>query len=376
MLPAHRLVIRSRHLAAGAVALLIAASASAVTVVTQEDLGDTWHLADTRADATVTFAAGPGAPPSGVGSAHLDTSCSAPGCSLAKAQLLTDVFGSGLAEGVANPDRPSGGLRLADIDAISYWSWRAVTNTNPAPQVISLNMEVDYVGNGTSFTTLVYEPIYNAARQGPIVPGTWQDWDAYDAGQAIWWSTRSIPGTPAFTFSSTWSQIVANNPNARIVRFFGFNVGSGWSGVSQNAGDLLTLGTTTEGDHAFDFEAERPVRIDVRPNNAENQINTQARQVVPIAILSEAGWDACAEVDRESVDVRGAAASVTSSECDDVDGDGLGDLVLRFRARDMEDPSPEECASADPMIELTGFTTAGQPIRGTDSVTWTGPSCD
>lgn len=386
-----RIRLIAPRMAALAVTVALALPAAAqTTVVTQDDVSPLltgtlpWCTAFTRTGGAVSFSGTPAGAPAGAGSLRMNTDAAIGGPSQAKAQLMTDMFGSYLRNNAPNPDRPDdpdtssfeGGLRLADINAISYWSWRATTNTNPAPQVISLNMEVDFAGTGASFTTLVYEPIYNASRQGPIIPGVWQDWDAFDGGLAIWWSTASIPGTPAGTFSSTWNHIKANNPNARITRFFGFNIGSGWTGVSENAADLLTLGTTTEGTYVFDFEFARTVRIDVRPNNTDNQINTRARQLVPIAILSEVDFDACAEVEIESIDVRGANANATNTDCEDVDGDGLDDLILYFRARDMDDPTAEECGSLDPMIELTGFTTNAAPFRGTDTVRWSGPACE
>lgn len=352
-------------------------AAAQTTVVTADDVGVTWHEADTRSGGSVHFSSTPPAPPLGAASLRMDTDDSVGGPGQAKAQLMTDLFGTYLYEppGVPNPDRPGGGLLLSDIDAISYWSWRDVSNTNPPVQVVSLNIQVDFLGNGVSFTTLVYEPVYNVASQGPVIPGVWQEWDAYEGGSAIWWSTANIPGAPSGTYHP-WSAITAANPNARIVSLFGFNVGSGWSGVSLNAADGLFLGTTSEGDYLFDFEASRTVRIDVRPGSSTNQINTNAKQLVPIAILSEVDFDACTEVEIESVDVRGASPSNTTATCEDVDGDGIPDRVLRFRARDMAPPTPEECASPDPVIELTGYTSLGQPISGTDSVTWSGPACN
>lgn len=115
------------------------------------------------------------------------------------------------------------------------------------------------------------------------------------------------------------------------------------------------------------------VDLDVRPGNDHNQINTNARQLVPIAILGTAGFDPCAESDPDCVDVRGAG--VVRDECADVNGDGSPDQVLYFRARDMDDPSEEECADPGAMLTLNGCTTEGQPLLGSDRVTWVGPSC-
>ena len=113
------------------------------------------------------------------------------------------------------------------------------------------------------------------------------------------------------------------------------------------------------------------IRIDLRPNNAQNQVNTASKQLVPIAILGQAGFDPNTDVDRESVLVRGASPVATKFDENDVNGDGFADLTLYFRARDMADPSVIECADPNAMILLTGnFSPSGLPFEGTDDVTW------
>lgn len=117
----------------------------------------------------------------------------------------------------------------------------------------------------------------------------------------------------------------------------------------------------------------RQVRVDVRPGSDHNQINTTARQLVPIAVLSDADFDACTDMETDCVDVRGA--SPVRDECADVDGDGRLDRVLYFRARNMDDPTPDECAAPETTLTLTGCTMTGQPVVGEDTVEWLGPSC-
>ena len=58
-------------------------------------------------------------------------------------------------------------------------------------------MEVDFVGDGSSFIPLVFEPIYNLDQQAMLLD-SWQEWDAFAGGAAKWWSTRPIPGVCAF----------------------------------------------------------------------------------------------------------------------------------------------------------------------------------
>jgi hypothetical protein len=101
------------------------------------------------------------------------------------------------------------------------------------------------------FTTLVFEPVYNTG-QGAVVPGEWQTWDAYSGGQAIWWSSRAIPGVCAGSCFVAWDAIVAANPDATIAGGFGVNQGSGNGGLDA-ATDALTLGTEDD-CVTYDFE--------------------------------------------------------------------------------------------------------------------------
>lgn len=113
--------------------------------------------------------------------------------------------------------------------------------------------------------------------------------------------------------------------------------------------------------------------IDVRPGSTTNQINTRAKQLVPIAILTDGDFDACS-VDPDLVYVRGALP--TRSECKDVDDDGDLDNLLYFRARSFtQKPTTAECDDPDATVELTGITFEGTPVVGSDRVSWLGPDC-
>ena len=219
-------------------------SASGTVVVTGADVGVSWFNNDTRAGGATNFVAGPTGMPYGIGSLQMPTTDSMGGSSQAKAQLFNYQYGS---FGV-----PGDGVVLADVDGISYWAYRDSASTNSAAQTISLNMEVDYVGDGSSYTTLVFEPIYNG-YQGAMLTDTWQYWDAYDGGNAIWWSTRAIPGVCAFNCFVSWNTILANNPNAEVKFAVGFNVGSGWAGDFNGYADGLTFSAAGDAT-TFDFE--------------------------------------------------------------------------------------------------------------------------
>lgn len=207
-----------------------ARNSSGVVVVTESDIArqieDTpptrsWVFYTRAATpATGAFVTGPGSPPLGVGSFRTGTA------------LDTDK-GT-----LFNFDHV--GARLADINAISYATYRDATSTAPAGQLPSINIQVD--ANGAEpggFTTLVFEPIYNPS-QGSVQTGVWQTWNGISG---IWWSTRAINGVCATTCYVSWHDIVTANPNATILGGFGVNQGTGNGGLFA-ATDALELGVS------------------------------------------------------------------------------------------------------------------------------------
>ena len=179
---------------------------------------------------------GPATPPSGVGSYEMVTPTGAD-----KATLF-------------NFDHV--GTSLADVNKIGYSTYRS---TGTLQQVAALNIQVDINGDAPGgFTTLVFEPVYNTG-QGAVVSGTWQTWDAYMGGAAIWWSSNPINVAPNRDTFVTWQSIVDNNPDAVIVGGFGINQGSGNPALT-TASDNLSLGYGTGADAVcvtYDFEPFR-----------------------------------------------------------------------------------------------------------------------
>ena len=227
--------------------VLVLFTKAQIVVVKPADVGVSWFSgapADTRPGGSVTLVDGPGITPLGCGSVQMTTANSS-----AKAQFMNYSH-------IGTP--------LSAINAMSYWAYKNSSSTNSANQTIGLNIEIDINGgtlNPGEYSTLVFEPTYQAGGVGAMLTNTWQLWDAFNGGNAIWWSTRTIPGAigsccggPSFV---TWNTILANNPNATILGAFGFNIGSGWAGQFTGAADALTINTTT-----YNFE--------LSPNNVIN----------------------------------------------------------------------------------------------------------
>lgn len=213
---------------AGVISRIVEAACSNVVTVTEDDIvrqaentppTNEWVLY-TRAAGNGAFRTGPGTPPLGVGSFETVTPTGADKVYLFNYEHV--------------------GTELEDINQMSYSTYR--TSGAVANQLPAINIQVDV--NGTAapggFTTLVFEPVYNTGQQ-TIQDGVWQAWDAYNGGQAIWWSSNPIPGAPNRDTFVTWNTILANNPDAVIVGGFGVNQGSGNPALTA-ATDALNIG--------------------------------------------------------------------------------------------------------------------------------------
>jgi hypothetical protein len=223
---------RSLATALVALAAVPAAATAATTTQTVKPDSTSWVSADTRPGGAFDFVFGPGAPPLGHGSLHLATTDGSAKVSLANADLA--------------------GAPLAQIDALSYWTYRSSASTGSPVQAPSLQIAVtgSTAANASGFTTLVFEPVYNTG-QGAIADDTWQSWDAFDGGQGVWWSTKDLANQPAFTGYRSWSDIVADNPGA-VVQAVLINQGSGNPGIDADV-DAVTLGAGGDAT-TYDFE--------------------------------------------------------------------------------------------------------------------------
>lgn len=186
-------------------------------------------VAYTRYAGAISFKAGPASPPLGTGSLELTTPTG---------DDKISVF---------NFDHA--GTPLRDVSALSYSTYRAAGD---AQQVASINIQVDSNGIAPGgFTTLVFEPAYNT-DQGAVVSGEWQDWNAYNQGQGVWWSSNPISAAPNRDTFVSWETIVNANPQAVIVGGVGVNQGSGNPALVTSV-DALVFGNSVD-TFAYDFE--------------------------------------------------------------------------------------------------------------------------
>jgi len=101
------------------------------------------------------------------------------------------------------------------------------------------------------------------------------------------------------------------------------------------------------------------VSIDIKPGSFPNSINLKSKGTVAVAILGTSSFDVD-DVAVDTVEFAGAAPVRVSFE--DVNLDGHVDLVFHFQTQDLQ------LTSISTEATLTGETTGGTPITGTDSV--------
>ncbi|MCX5885360.1 MAG: DUF1566 domain-containing protein [Proteobacteria bacterium] len=132
---------------------------------------------------------------------------------------------------------------------------------------------------------------------------------------------------------------------------------------------LMWTGPVTNGGKSQNFyfwpvrgpETILNVDIDIKPGGFPNSINLKSKGNVPVAILSSPTFDA-STVDRGTVEFAGAPALSIGGWPEDVNSDGLMDLVLHFSTQSLN------LTSGDTEACLTGKTLSGQEFKGCDSV--------
>ncbi len=181
-----------------------------------------------------SFVTGPGSVMHGVGSAQISVS------GTQRVNLATYQFA---------------GTPLANITALRFTTYNpSAGNGGGSTRSAYLNFNVDFNGTDSWQRRLVYVPTVN----GTVLPDTWQEWDAYDGGNARWsYSGGTWPVTAeAGTTTKTWAQILTDYPGVRIRvtdAHLGLRVGEPYaSGYTENISSF-TFGTAG-GETRYDFE--------------------------------------------------------------------------------------------------------------------------
>jgi hypothetical protein len=118
--------------------------------------------------------------------------------------------------------------------------------------------------------------------------------------------------------------------------------------------ELITLSAE---DVAYYYGIVSPdtITIDIKPGSDPNSINLRSKGVVPVALLSTAGFDATTILE-SGEDVYFAGAIAIRLNIEDVDGDGIDDVICHFRTQelDLDENSTDggvEIGSYDPIVD-------------------------
>ncbi|MCK5251449.1 MAG: hypothetical protein KAQ96_00815 [Thermoplasmata archaeon] len=275
------------------------------------------------------------------------------------------------------------GPQLKDIDELSYWAYTEKTSFGDffggilRPYLaIYLHEDSgkdldDWISDAFSGSDKVYyiqaEPFY--ADPMGLSLQTWETWDAFDSYNLRWVGFESpdlpfdgpaledyIDGTATdFPTSYSGNQAFASREYGNLY-VVAIKVRAGYGGSWTNFEAYVDDVTINDYDEDFGpAEAD----IDIKPGSCPNSINLKSKGKVPVAILTTSDFDAT-DVDPSTVEFAGAAPVKWSKK--DVDKDGDKDLVFHFKTQELD------LVKGDTEATLTGQTTDGTPITGTDSV--------
>ncbi|MBI2924814.1 MAG: hypothetical protein HYY24_03810 [Verrucomicrobia bacterium] len=229
---------------------------------------------------------------------------------------------------------------------MSFPGWAATTGVAGTPSGVTTAL----VFNADSLDVLFSSPVLAiGCAYASVVPVTVE---AYDAGNVLL-SSASFPSND-FGWS-TLSLAVSGNAITRL-RF--------------HAADLQTVIDDFYCDRSVG-SSSRLVTIDVKPGNGNDidPINLKAQGSLPLAVFSTPDFDATT-LDVATLQLGDPnlvqIATVVWGNPEDVDGDGRLDAMLHFSASELVDGGALNADTTE--LLLTGRTTSGQEIFGTDQV--------
>ena len=254
------------------------------------------------------------------------------------------------------------------------WSWSLPTVDGPADSQVVTVTATDSLGeDGTvSFELTV-------SNVAPIV----------DAG-----ADATVLSSETFTFSGTFSDPGVIDSPWNWVIDWDDSIETTGSTIDQTASitaqrEFCAAGTHTvtlsvtdkDGDAGSDtmkLTVEHvPVLIDVKPEGDTTPINVTRRGMIPVAVLSTADFDATT-VDPATVTLGDGSGPVTGvaqrpngtlfASVEDVNGDGIMDLMLSFRTQELV--ANGDLSAATTTLFLEGFVTDGcTNVLGSEEVT-------
>lgn len=158
-------------------------------------------------------------------------------------------------------------VKLRYLKALEYSTYLYETD-DAGRSVPRMILYVDFDrkdGNKAADAKLVFDPALNLAPGQMIETGTWQSWDAFQDGQALWYIAEAPAGTViACTAQNpcTFDEITSKFRYAALTKYSGgvaIEVGGHDNEHVDSLIDEVTIGTKHSYLTTYDFEAGGPV---------------------------------------------------------------------------------------------------------------------
>ncbi|MDF1593775.1 MAG: NosD domain-containing protein [Desulfobacterales bacterium] len=118
--------------------------------------------------------------------------------------------------------------------------------------------------------------------------------------------------------------------------------------------------------------------LDIKPGSCNNPVNVKSKGVLPVVVLGSSTFDV-GTIDLESLMLAGVAPirsmildvldiKNTTDTCDELGGDGIPDLVLKFRTQKIVDALGDVVDGDFVKLHLTLLDNNGNPIDLTDTI--------
>jgi hypothetical protein len=244
-------------------------------------------------------------------------------------------------------------------------------DNNNSPYYYSVPLGLFEAGNPTSLDQYTIMGLYEDAQGHTGVTVALKPTIADQAINTPWTWDYTFPLSLFGYNETTVAGYLTNGNEPGLIDFFSKNIPSQYfAGLDLNSttaspSTLVNFSTAKYGGTAQAvLGSTTNVSIDIKPGSAINSINPDSMGKIAVAIWSTPVFNAPLMVEQNSLKFGETGNEVSLAFCtvEDVDGDGLPDLVAHFYTQ------ATGFQSADTQGNLSGFTKTGIPISGSDAV--------
>jgi len=270
-------------------------------------------------------------------------------------------------------------ISLGDVTAGTVFTIEVDAGGSWADNVYTCEFPGDWMINGT----------YNSQDTGEVVGTTTIHVDT----TVTYIVVTAVPGT---LYTGQTTTLTAEGFDVNDVSFGDITAsttftieagaGGGFAGniyTSENPGTWMINGTYNNPDTGQPVKNTTTitvlppvtVNIDIKPGSYPNSINPKSKGMLPIAILGN-GLDV-KQIDPATININGVTLAQRAAKrknkppklafsYEDVNGDGILDMVVFFRVQDLKNAGL--LIQGTTQLTLTGALNDGTPITGTDSI--------